>query len=367
MSDLDTFEGDKDMESPAALLGTYGAAGAPLYKDRLDIITNSPTDGTGLDGDHVLTTDHSDNGTPDTLDYTLNGTPVTSQLDSTATVSGVITFIDGSTLNDSFVVFQDQTGAVFLTIFDRQVTLDDKAVQSFQITSVDNSAYDGMNQFSRDENQFIACFSDDAMIMTATGGVAITDLKVGDLVLTRDNGLQPIRWIGATHLSMEDLMAKPHLRPFRVKQGCFGPGQPVADLTLSPQHRLLIGGRLVARMFDEDEMLIAVKHLEKLRYIQKPKVRGGITYRHILLDRHEVIFANGMPTESLLVGEEARRRLPAAMVREIEEVLPQIASGPMPQQPARALARGHHARVINARLRRRRENGRSHDGSVLGA
>jgi len=367
MADLDTNETDKDMELEGNLLGTYGSAGSPLYKNRMDVVTNSPSDGFGPDSDDAVNADHSDTGTPDTLDYTLNGTPVTAQLDSTAIVTGRIVFADGSILDDQFVVFQDTAGNVFLTIYDDQVTLDDKGVQSFTINSVDNSSYDGMGQFNRDANTFVACFSDDALILTAYGMVPITDLVVGDMVMTRDNGLQPIRWIGATNLSLDDLTAKPHLCPYKVKSGCFGPGMPLSDLTLSPQHRLLIGGRLMAKMFGDEEMLIAVKHLEKIRYIQKPRVKTGVTYRHILLDRHEVIYANGLPTESLLIGDEARRKLPPELKREIEEILPELACGPAAQPPARVLARGHHARVINERLRRRRVNGRSCDGSVLGA
>ncbi|WP_407492931.1 Hint domain-containing protein [Pseudooceanicola sp. MF1-13] len=366
-ADLDTDETDKDMEGQASLIGTYGSAGSPLYKDRLDIVTNSPTDGSGTDTDNVLTMDHSDNGTPDTISYTLNGTPVTTQPDSAAVVTGTVTYADGTTLTDTFVVFQDQTGALFLTIYNTQTSLDDKGVSSFEITGITSSSYDGMDQFNRDQLSFVACFSDDALILTAYGMVPITDLKVGDMVMTRDNGLQPIRWIGATELSLEDLKAKPHLSPYKVKSGCFGPGMPMTDLTLSPQHRLLIGGRLMAKMFGDEELLIAVKHLEKLRYIQKPRVKAGVTYRHILLDRHEVIYANGLPTESLLIGDEARRKLPIELRQEIEEILPELAMGPAAQPPARVLARGHHARVINERLRRRRANGRSHDGSVLGA
>ena len=63
-------------------------------------------------------------------------------------------------------------------------------------------------------------------------------------------------------------------------------------------------------------MLIAVKHLEKLRRVQQPRVKGDVTYRHILFDRHEVIYANGLPTESLLIGDEARRKLPRALLED---------------------------------------------------
>lgn len=366
-ADLDTFEGDADMESEGSLIGTYGSAAAPLYKDRTDIVTNSPTDGTGDDTDNAIAADHSDNGTPDTISYDLGAGAVTTQIDSVASVQGIITFADGSTLSDTFAVFQDQTGALFLAIFDSQTTLDDKGVRTFEITSVNSSNYSGLNQTSRDDLNFVACFTDDALILTPSGQVPITDLHAGDMVMTRDHGPQPIRWIGETPITRSELFAAPNLQPYRIKAGCFGPGMPFCDLTLSPQHRVLTGGPLVDKMFGHGEMLIAVKHLEKLRKVHKPQVGEGVTYRHILLDRHEVIYANGLPSESLLIGQEARTKLPKALMEEIKALMPQIARSPAAQPPARVLARGHHGRLLSDRLSRRRAKGRRHDGSVIAA
>ena len=368
-ADFDTFEGDSDMESESSLIGTYGSAGSPLYKDRLDIVTNSPSDGSGPDDDDTLNFDHADNRTPDTISYDLddgNGT-VVSQPDSGALVTGTITFADGSTYTDSFAVFQDQNGNLFLTIGDSQTTLDDKGVQSFEITGVTESSYGGLNQFTRDDNSFVACFSDDALIMTPTGLTPIAELKTGDMVLTRDHGAQPIRWIGETKVTRKELFAAPNLQPYRIKSNCFGPGMPFKDLTLSPQHRVLTGGKLVKQMFGDPEMLIAVKHLARLKKVQKPAIKKGITYRHILFDRHEIIFANGLPSESLLIGQVARNKLPRELMEEIETLMPQIAKSPAAQPPARVLARGHHGRLLSERLQRRRAHGRSHDGTVIAA
>ncbi|WP_136635273.1 Hint domain-containing protein [Pseudooceanicola onchidii] len=365
LADLDTDETDKDMESPGSLIGTYGSVGTPLYKGRTDVVTNSPPDGFGVDDDNSVTADHSDNGTPDTISYDLGGGPVTTQIDSIALVTGTITFNDGTTLTDTFAVFQDQTGALFLTIYDSQATLDDKGVVSFQITSVNSSGYDALNQFTRDDNSFVPCFTGDARILTPTGPVPIKKLQVGDLVMTRDHGPQPIRWIGSTQIGRRRLEAEPNLRPYRIRADCFGPGLPDRDLTLSPQHRVLTGGKLMAQMFGEDEMLIAVKHLAKVNKVQQCKVKGGIRYRHILLDRHEVIYANGLPTETLLIGQEAHRRLPRSLMQEIEAVFPHLALGPAAHPPARTLARGHHGRLLTERLRRRRAHGRSHDATVI--
>ncbi|WP_375186109.1 Hint domain-containing protein [Pseudooceanicola sp.] len=355
------------MESPNDLLGTYGSPVSPLYKDRTYIETDSASDGGGSDLDDSVATDNFDNGTPDTLSYDIGGGPVVSQIDSLALVTGTITFNDGTTLTDQFAVMQDDTGAVFLMISDDQTALDDKGVVSFQITSVDGDGYSGLNQFTRDDLNFVACFTNDARILTPTGMTSIRKLAVGDMVMTRDHGPQPIRWIGETKIRKKDLLEKPNLQPYRIKADCFGPGMPFRDLTLSPQHRVLTGGKIVREMFGQDEMLIAVKHLEKVKKVQKPKVKGNVIYRHILFDRHEVIYANGLPTESMLIGQEARRKLPRALVAEIEALMPQIALSPAAYPPARVLGRGHQGRLLTERLRRRRAHGRSYDATVIAA
>lgn len=365
IGELDTDETNSVMEFEDDLLQTFGSVADPLYKSRTDIITNSVADGTDSDFDDALTADHFDTGTPDTLTYDIGSGPVTTQLDSLANVTGTITFNDGSSVSDNFAVFQDQTGALFLTIGDGQTWLDDKGVVSFEITDVISSNYSGLNQTTRDDLQFVPCFTDDALILTPMGLTPITELKVGDLVMTRDHGPQPIRWIGGTNVSKADLVKSPNLQPYKIKADCFGPGTPFRDLTLSPQHRVLMGGTLVKNMFGESEMLIAVKHLEKIRKVQRPKVRGAVTYRHILFDRHEIIYANGLPTESLLIGQTARNKLPKALVDEIEALLPEIAKGPAAYPPARVLGRGHQGRMLTERLRRRRAHGRCHDATVL--
>lgn len=365
LADLDTNESNNTMESGGSLIGTYGSVGAPLYKTRPDIITNSPSGDPNPDQDDTIALDHSDTGTPDTISYDIGSGPVTTQIDSAAEVTGTITFVDGSTLTDSFAVFQDQTGAVFLSIWDSQTTLDNKAVRSFEITSVDNTDYGGLFQTTRDDLQFIACFTDDALILTPRGTVPIATLKAGDLVMTRDHGAQPIRWIGGTTLSKEQLEERENLRPYRIKADCFGPGMPFRALTVSPQHRILAGGPLVEKLLGEAETLIAAKHLEKLRGLRQLKPKEAVTYRHILFDRHEIIYANGLPTESLLIGAEAYRKLPKALIEEIETILPDLAKGPAAQPPARVLARGHQARLLTQRLRRRRKHGRISDGPAI--
>ena len=81
------------------------------------------------------------------------------------------------------------------------------------------------------------------------------------LVWTKDDGYQPVRWIGTRQMSETDLEAHPKVRPIRIKAGALGQNMPERNLTVSPQHRILVNSKLARRLHGDDEMLVAAKHL----------------------------------------------------------------------------------------------------------
>lgn len=156
----------------------------------------------------------------------------------------------------------------------------------------------------------VPCFTLGTMILTPSGDVPIETLKVGDLVSTLDNGPQPIRWIGQRHVSDFALSARPNLRPIRIRAGAIG---NQTDLLLSPQHRILLSGWQAELWFGAEEVLTSAKSLVNDDTIQ-PDTCAEVTYLHLMFDAHEVVFANGVPSESFFpgpcgleaVGREAR-------------------------------------------------------------
>ncbi|WP_141102021.1 Hint domain-containing protein [Oceanicola sp. 22II-s10i] len=370
LADLDTNESTLAMETPGLLIGTYGSASDPLYKQRTYIETDSPIgDGPGdagdQDDDGSVSSNNTDLGSPDTLTYDIGAGTVTTRIDSMAAVNGTITFWDGTTYTATFAVFQDTNGELFLAISDSQTTLDDKAVRSFQITSVVKHDYTGLDQASRNDLHFVACFTDDAALLTPDGERPITELKAGDLLMTRDHGAQPIRWIGAATVELDRLQRHPSLRPYRVASGTFGPGLPTRDLVLSPQHRLLTTGKIVERQTGQREALAAVRHFLPLPGIERLWMNRAITYRHVLLDRHEVIFANGLPTESLFLGPGAFMAMDAGQKSEIAMIFPDLTPGAMSLHPAVPLASGRDMRGIVRRLERRGARGQAASPSLI--
>jgi len=169
------------------------------------------------------------------------------------------------------------------------------------------------------ENTNVVCFDEGTLISTPSGVVPIEELRVGDMVQTRDNGPQRLLWVGARRLGAAELAANPHLRPVLLQAGYFGLAR---DLVVSPQHGILLhhdtrGG---------SETFYRAKHLAQLpgggaRVMQgKRRVR----YFHLLFEEHQVVFANGMACESLYPGPQGYGALSPAARAELATLFPDL-------------------------------------------
>ncbi|MEX0351289.1 MAG: Hint domain-containing protein [Paracoccaceae bacterium] len=193
--------------------------------------------------------------------------------------------------------------------------------------------------FSNIEN--IICFTPGTLIATAHGPRPVEDLAPGDLIVTRDNGLQPLRWVGR-----RTVPGRGRFAPVELDTSLM-PGA-TANLLVSPQHRLLWSGARAQMLFGEGEVLVAATHL-----LDHPAVRqveiAEVTYLHLMLDRHEVIQANGAATESFYPGDTALGALSDACRHEMFELFPELRShaGGF-GDTARACLKAHEARLLAA-------------------
>lgn len=146
--------------------------------------------------------------------------------------------------------------------------------------------------------QDVICFSDDAVIATPQGPRPIALLQPGDHVTTRDNGPQPVIWIGRTTVSGQALRQHPYLRPIRLRRDAFSDGLPDEDLRVSPAHRILVRGPRAQALFGCDEVLARASDLVDYTTIAPDIALHGVSYIHLLFDAHQIIYANGLPTES---------------------------------------------------------------------
>ncbi|MEM8755031.1 MAG: Hint domain-containing protein, partial [Pseudomonadota bacterium] len=158
---------------------------------------------------------------------------------------------------------------------------------------------------------------------------------------------------GGRRLDAGGLAAAPRLRPIRIRAGALGPGAPGRDLLVSPQHRVLVGGPIARRMFGEGELLVPAKHLVGLGGIDVALDVETVEYRHILFDRHEIVFSEGAATESFFPGAEAMKTLAAPQRAELLSLFPELDAAGTPRWgPARAFAPGARARRLAARAER---------------
>lgn len=139
----------------------------------------------------------------------------------------------------------------------------------------------------------IICFAKGTLITTPMGARRIDTLKTGDHVLTIDNGAQPIRWIGT-----KTVRATGALAPIHFCRGSIGNNR---DLFVSPQHRMLCSGYQTRKHFDQSEVLVPAKSLVN-NFNVTVDYGGMITYVHMLFDSHQIILANGAPSESFYPG-----------------------------------------------------------------
>ncbi|MEZ5912579.1 MAG: Hint domain-containing protein [Paracoccaceae bacterium] len=186
-------------------------------------------------------------------------------------------------------------------------------------------AYDGDDK----RKAGIICFTPGTRIRTEDGDRLIEDLQPGDRIQTRDDGAQEVLWIGTRHLSGARLFAFPHLRPVRIRAGMLGSGQPDGDLLVSPQHRFLLRGAAVRDLFNEDEALVTAADLIDDRGVHVDHSQREVSYVHLLLERHQVIWANGMATESFHPGATSLDTVGAEDLSRLYDVCPELQGDPM--------------------------------------
>ncbi len=295
-----------------------------------------------VDDDNFLESSTSDTGNQ----YTIGGTGYSSTSWPGYTGSGVEIY--SATVNGQTVTFGYLTSAgdgVDDSV-DRLVILSGSISPGDSITGI-TMINGGNTNIQYSNTPSIVCFTPGTIISTPTGSVPIETLRVGDLVITADNGLQAIRWIGTKHVSGARLMAHPHLRPVRIKAHAFGHNRPETDLLVSPQHRMFLKSNQARLMFGEAEVLITAKSLLNDKTIAVDYQLVHVDYIHILFDRHELVQANGSWSESFHPGAVGLDAIETDAKAELFEIFPELQTDPHSFGPsARQSVNEHEARIL---------------------
>ena len=174
----------------------------------------------------------------------------------------------------------------------------------------------------------VICFTPNTRIATPEGPKLIQALRPGDRVLTKDDGAQEVLWTGHRRMSGARLYAMPHLRPIRFRAGAMGLDLPEPDLIVSPAHRMLVKGAAAQALFGTSEVLVRAEDLLNDSTILVDHVVREVTYVHILLERHNIVFANGIETESFHPSNTALEMIDPVQREQLLEVAPGVERTP---------------------------------------
>jgi hypothetical protein len=142
------------------------------------------------------------------------------------------------------------------------------------------------------DTPYTACFARGTLIACEAGPVAVEQLTAGTRVTLARGGSACVTWVGHRSIDVAGHAAPAAVRPIRVAAGGFGPGLPMRDLVLSPEHAVFVDG-----------VLVPVKHLVNGGTIA-PVDWDTVTYFHVRLDAHDILLAEGLPAESYLDDED---------------------------------------------------------------
>lgn len=178
------------------------------------------------------------------------------------------------------------------------------------------------------EGTSVTCFVAGTLINTPDGEKRVQDLRVGGLVSTHSRGAQKIRWIGQSHVSEEKLQRYPNLRPVCIKAGTLATNTPTRDLRVSQQHKMLLSDPMLDLHYGASDFLVKAKDIARRfenAYTDTPD--HAVNYFHLLFDTHEIIFANGCPSESFYPGDEAMKAIDSNQMNELLQLFPEFKSG----------------------------------------
>lgn len=259
-----------------------------------------------------------DAGDQEVIASSVSGIPVGNTIDARYSVE--ITGSDGSS-GTIYVLFQNEepwggSTAPYPYIIST-IPLDPSVTYTFGTNSVEGFV---------DVDDLYICFAKGTKILTDKGEKPIEDLQMGDQLVTKHNGAKTIKWIGSSSVNAMGKAAPVVFEPYSINN--------TERLELSPLHKIVREGWDTELLFGEDEVFVEAKSMINGGTIrQVPRKR--ITYYHIMLDSHEVIYANGAEAETLYLGKGARAFMTQEQLDEVFSIFPEL----MDENPA---IRGKH-------------------------
>ena len=196
-----------------------------------------------------------------------------------------------------------------------QIEMDDFGNGAIDVQGVDTTPAPGA-----------VCFAGGTFILTPSGNVLVENLSVGDVVTTLDHGAKPIVWISKSeHVWPGSAVCE---LPVHISRNSFGPGRPLRDLVVSPQHKILLTTSKLNAGNRPSEALAPAKGLTDMQGIRIMRGKRSVVYYHIMLASHEILISEGLESESFYPGPMAMAMLRPAQRKEILALFPKLQIDP---------------------------------------
>lgn len=209
--------------------------------------------------------------------------------------SGISVTIQGMDTGSSqsiVVVGADVAGTATISGGQATITSSASGTDTFTFGSSYNGdslvgTYDGTNTTFT-----LVCFAAGTQIQTRDGHSRVESLKPGDMVaVVRDGAIhhEPVKWLGHRSINLSAHPRREQAAPVRIKRGAFADAVPSRDLLVSPEHAIHMDGKLVQ-----------AAQLVNGATILRDTAMRAVTYYHVELERHGLLLAEGLETESYL-------------------------------------------------------------------
>ena len=136
------------------------------------------------------------------------------------------------------------------------------------------------------------CFAKGTAIATPQGETAVQDLKIGDVVRTASGHDAPVKWLGVQTIRSIFGLNNERLQPVRIRAGALGNGIPHTDLTVTADHGMVLDGYVINAS--------ALVNHDTIYFVPLAELDDSFTVYHIETEAHDVILANGAPSETFI-------------------------------------------------------------------
>ena len=161
-----------------------------------------------------------------------------------------------------------------------------------------------------------------ANVRTPCGPRRVENLRPGDLVVTRKDGLQPIRMIWKRTIAATELAADPSLAPVVISPRAIGPMMPQQELRIASSHGILLPGYRVEGVKDADVCMIRARDFAaQSEEAWIDRTNRETNFYNLVFDDHQIFAANGLPVESFLPSPMSVSVLGKDEREELERIL----------------------------------------------